>query len=141
MRNPHRERYSVQLTLRYSTPYTKLYNKDPNYSMLRIFGCKCYPLLKPYISHKLEYRSKACIFFGYSHAGYRCLDPITDKVYLSRNIVFYENLFPAMDSLNSYSLPSCMQVLLLLCLCLKTLVFHCYLLGLQFLLQLPLNNT
>jgi hypothetical protein len=88
--------------LRYSTLYTKLYNKYPNYSMLRIFGCKFYPLLRPYTSHKLEYRSKACIFLGYSHAGYRCLDPITDKVYLSRHVVFYENSFPAMDSPNSH---------------------------------------
>lgn len=88
--------------LRYSTLYTKLYNKDPNYCMLWIFGYKCYPLLRPYTSHKLEYRSKACIFLRYSHAGYRCLDPIIDKVYLSRHVVFDENSFPAMDSPNSH---------------------------------------
>jgi hypothetical protein len=45
----------------------------------------------------LEYRSKPCIFLGYHHAGYKCLDPVTNKVYLSRHVVFNEDSFPAKD--------------------------------------------
>jgi hypothetical protein len=69
--------------LNQSSPYEKLFCKSPDYTMLRVFGCKCFPLLRPYTAHKLEYRSKSYIFLGYSHAGYRCLDPITNRVYLA----------------------------------------------------------
>jgi hypothetical protein len=85
------------LMLNHSSPYEKLFHQVPNYSILRVFGCKCFPLLRPYTNHKLEYRSKACIFLGYSHAGYRCLDPLTKKVYLSHHVVFNENSFPAKE--------------------------------------------
>jgi len=85
------------LVLDHSSPYEKLFQRHPNYSLLRVFGCKCFPLLRPYTSHKLEYRSKSCIFLGYSHAGYRCLDPLTDKVYLSRHVIFDEHSFPAKE--------------------------------------------
>jgi hypothetical protein len=80
-----------------TSPYEKLFLKSPDYTLLRIFGCKCFPLLRPYTAHKLEFRSKVCIFLGYSHAGYRCLDPVTDRVYLSRHVVFDEQSFPAKD--------------------------------------------
>jgi hypothetical protein len=82
--------------LHHSSPYERLFNRAPNYSLLRVFGCKCFPLLRPYTNHKLEYRSKVCIFLGYSYAGYRCLDPLTDKVYLSRHVVFDDHV-PAKD--------------------------------------------
>jgi hypothetical protein len=84
-------------TLQNVSPYTKLFKAEPSYSGLRVFGCACYPLLHPYNKHKLEFRSKQCIFLGYSsnHKGYRCMDPTTSRVYLSRNVVFDENLFPA----------------------------------------------
>jgi hypothetical protein len=88
------------------SPYEKLFHKLPDYTLLRVFGCKCFPLLRPYTAHKLEYRSKVCIFLGYSNAGYRCLDPITGRVYLSRNVVFDEHSFPAKENDSKSSLPS-----------------------------------
>ncbi|GKB16169.1 ribonuclease H-like domain-containing protein [Tanacetum coccineum] len=42
-------------------PYTRLYGKDPNYTLLRIFRCLCYPHLYP--SHKLEPRATPSIFW------------------------------------------------------------------------------
>jgi hypothetical protein len=82
-------------------PFFKLYNRESNYQELRAFGCLCYPLLIPYGLNKLEYRSKPCIFLGYNHAGYKCLDLVTNRVYLSRHVVFNEDSFPAKDQVAS----------------------------------------
>jgi hypothetical protein len=84
------------------SPYSKLYKKAPDYQKLRVFGCLCYPLLRPYNVHKLNYRSKPCIFLGYNFAGYKCLDPVTNKAYLSRHVVFDETSFPAKDLATSH---------------------------------------
>ena len=85
------------LALQKQSPYTKLYNRDPDYQKLRVFGCLCYPLLKPYGLNKLKYRSKPCIFLGYNYDGYKCLDPVTNKVYLSKHVILNEDSFLAKD--------------------------------------------
>ncbi|GJR92139.1 ribonuclease H-like domain-containing protein [Tanacetum coccineum] len=74
--------------------YTRLYGKDTNYTLLRIFRCLCYPHLYP--SHKLEPRATPCIFLGYAsfHRGYRCLDLHTNKIIISRHVTFDETVFP-----------------------------------------------
>jgi transposase InsO family protein len=79
------------------SPFFKIFKHHPDYAFLKIFGCACYPLLRPYNSHKLAYRSKQCIFLGYSsnQKGYRCLDPTTNHVYISRHVIFDETSFPA----------------------------------------------
>jgi hypothetical protein len=89
-------------TLQNKSPYLKLYNCDLDYKKLRVFGCLCYPLLQPYNSHKLEYRSKPCIFLGYNYAGYKFLDPVTNKAYFSRHVIFNEESFPAKDQATSH---------------------------------------
>jgi hypothetical protein len=88
-----------------TSPFFTLYKKEPDYTILKVFGCKCYPLIHPYGRHKLDFRSKPCIFLGFHHAGYKCLDPITNKVYLSRHVVFDETSSPAKDEA-AESLPS-----------------------------------
>jgi histone deacetylase 1/2 len=59
------------------TPINRLYHHTPDYTHLRIFGCACWPNLRPYNDHKLQFRSKQCVFLGYSnlHKGFKCLDP------------------------------------------------------------------
>ena len=78
------------------TPLYRLMHVQPNYSFLRIFGCACWPSLRKYNSHKLEFRSKMCVFLGYSplHKGYKCLDPATGRVYISRDVIFDETKYP-----------------------------------------------
>jgi transposase InsO family protein len=79
------------------SPFFKLFHRSPDYSLLRVFGCACYPLLRPYLPNKLTFKSKQCIFIGFSpnHKGYKCFDPVSQRVYLSRHVVFDETLFPA----------------------------------------------
>ncbi|KAK0608672.1 hypothetical protein LWI29_034169 [Acer saccharum] len=92
-----------------SSPYSVIFNTDPNYCKLRVFGCLCYPWLRPYTSHKLEPRSKPCALVGYSntHNAYLCLDSHTNRVYVSRHVVFVESEFPFASrfSHTSHSLP------------------------------------
>lgn len=59
-----------------------------------MFGCCCFPYLRPFVKHKLEFRSNPSTVLGYSvhHKGYFCLTP-DGKVILSRNFVFDENRF------------------------------------------------
>ena len=37
----------------FSTPLYRLFHDKPNYSFLRVFGCACWPNLRPYNKHKL----------------------------------------------------------------------------------------
>jgi hypothetical protein len=78
------------------TPQERLFGHKGDYSMLRIFGCACWPNLRPYNRHKLEFRSKQCAFIGYSnmHKGYKCLDISTGRLYIFYDIVFDESVFP-----------------------------------------------
>jgi hypothetical protein len=79
-----------------TSPFQKLFNLRPNYNFMRVFGCACWPHLRPYNKHKLDFRSDTCIFIGYSpsHRGYQCLHPSTGRVYISRNVIFDESSFP-----------------------------------------------
>jgi hypothetical protein len=83
--------------LQNQSPFSTLFKKEPDYTLLRSFGCLCYPLLRSYARHKLTFQSKPCIFLGYgaNQRGYRCLEPQSQKVYLSRNVVFDESKFPS----------------------------------------------
>ena len=82
--------------LKHKSPYEILYKRVPDYQIMRVFGCACWPNLRPYNKNKLNFRSKTCIFIGYSlcHQGYKCLDLSTGKIYVSRHVIFDETLFP-----------------------------------------------
>ena len=81
--------------LKLITPYEKIFNHKLDYSMLKCFGCTCYPYLRDYNEHKFNYHSSKCIFIGYSpsHKGYKCMHP-SGQIYIVRHVVFYESTFP-----------------------------------------------
>jgi len=82
--------------LNQKSPYEIVYRHTPDYHFLKVFGCACWPYLRPYNKHKIDFRSKNYIFIGYSldHHGYKFLDLATGKVYVSHHVVFDENHFP-----------------------------------------------
>ncbi|KAL5545398.1 hypothetical protein UlMin_005085 [Ulmus minor] len=88
--------------LDFSSPYSTLLHKSPDYNMLKIFGCLCYPFIRPFNKHKMQYRSVQCAFIGYSsiHKGYLCLDYHTRRVYVTCHVIFYESKFPFASQLS-----------------------------------------
>ncbi|KAG7565206.1 Integrase catalytic core [Arabidopsis suecica] len=82
--------------LHHHSPYHKLFGVAPNYEKLRIFGCRCFPWLRPYTTHKMDDRSKECVFLGYSltQSAYLCLERESGRIYVSRHVQFDETTFP-----------------------------------------------
>jgi hypothetical protein len=82
--------------INYTSSLERLFKVKPNYESLRTFGCSCWHHLRPFNTHKLEFHSKECVFLGYSnkHKGFKCLDLSTCRTYISRDVIFDENIFP-----------------------------------------------
>lgn len=91
--------------LKNEIPFVKLHGASPDYNSLKVFGCRCYPHLKG--QTKFAPKTYPCVFVGYSslHKGYRCYQPSTKKVFISRHVIFDEHLLPyvqpAQSSLNT----------------------------------------
>jgi histone deacetylase 1/2 len=81
--------------LDHKTPVELLLKEKPHYASLRVFGCACWPNLRPYNTRKLSFRSTRCVFLGYSslHKGFKCLEPSTGRVYISQDVIFDEEVF------------------------------------------------
>lgn len=71
-----------------------------------VFGCQCFPWLKPYTSHKLQPISIPSVILGYHPAvkGYRCLDPQTGKVLLLLLLVSVSSLPRHYASINKFNI-------------------------------------
>lgn len=97
--------HAVHLTNRLPTPvlgqtspYEVLHKVKPSYELLSVFGCACFPNLRPFQHHKLSFRSQQCVFLGSvpNTKGYRCLAE-DGSMFVSRHVIFYENKFPFKD--------------------------------------------
>jgi hypothetical protein len=91
-----------------------LFHQKPVYSLLKTFGCTCWTNLRPYNTHKLSFRSMRCVFLGYNqqHKGYKCLEPSTGRVYISRDVVFDETMFPFSELHPNAGAQLCSKILL-----------------------------
>ncbi|XP_050213155.1 uncharacterized protein LOC126664688 [Mercurialis annua] len=90
------------------SPYERLYSCLPDYSSLRVFGSTSFVLLPHVQRSKLTSRSAICVFLGYGarQKGYRCFDPVSHKLYVSRHVVFLEHIpyFTIPDRFHSISM-------------------------------------
>ena len=91
--------YSNRLYLRKilnKTPYEILTGNKPNISYIKVFGCKCFYLIKGVRLHKFDEKALEGIFVGYgaeSHT-YRVYEKATGRVIESSSVVFEENDSP-----------------------------------------------
>lgn len=77
------------------TPFEVLNNRQPDYSLLKTFGCLCFVTIENKL-HKFSPRSFKGIFLGYlaGFKGYLVLIIENNKFYVSKNVVFKEDAFP-----------------------------------------------
>ncbi|KAJ9562014.1 hypothetical protein OSB04_007174 [Centaurea solstitialis] len=80
--------------LQNKSPYETLHGISPAYELLKVWGCACFVQLQPHERTKLEPRARVCLFLGYGieHKGYRCWDPISKRLRISRHVTFWENV-------------------------------------------------
>ena len=79
----------------FTSPFHALFNIIPDYQGIRVFGCLCFPHLRPFNKHKLQLRSSECVYLGVSpqHKGHKCLSK-EGKIYISKDVVFDEAKYP-----------------------------------------------
>lgn len=75
------------------TPYEAWNGRKPNVSHWRIFGSIAYAFALSEQRQKLDDKSIKCIFIGYSEEfkGYRLYNPDSEKLIISRDVIFNEN--------------------------------------------------
>jgi transposase InsO family protein len=76
-------------------PYVALFNYLFNHTRLRVWGCDVLVQKLPQQQSKIQSRGNPGIFVGFDleTRSYRIMNPITKKIILSDDVVFYENDF------------------------------------------------
>ena len=77
--------------LKGKTPYEKWNGRKPNVSHLKVFGSVVFVKTTGRLS-KLEDKSKCMVFMRYEarSKAYRCLDLVSLKIHISRDVIFVE---------------------------------------------------
>ena len=68
-----------------NTPYELFYNRKPDVSYFRTFGCECFIHNDKPNQSKLTSRANKSIFLGYKFGAFRVFDCVTNKIVVARN--------------------------------------------------------
>ncbi|KAK1422630.1 hypothetical protein QVD17_17916 [Tagetes erecta] len=90
------------LVLNGKTPYEMFFGFSPSLDHLRVFGCLCFCTILNN-SDKFSSHAEKCVMVGYSNQkkGYKLWSLDNKQVIFSRDVKFYENIFPFKDTNNS----------------------------------------
>lgn len=92
--------------LKGKTPYEMLFGVAPQNENLRTFGCLCYAHHIDRTKDKFGARSRACVFLGYPFGtkGWLVYDMDSGEIFVSRDVVFSESVFPYLTASSTDSL-------------------------------------
>lgn len=84
--------WSITSALEKKSQYEPLTGQRPNVDHLKVFSCMCFTLVDQQIQKKMDAKSMKRVFIGYckESKAYRCLNPVIRRVYVSRDITFFE---------------------------------------------------
>lgn len=82
--------------LKHKTPYEVLYSTKPLYNHLKSFGCLAMASNPTRTSDKFQARGVPCVMLGYPQhqKGYKLLNLTNNIMFVSRDVKFYETIFP-----------------------------------------------
>lgn len=82
-------------TLNQETPYQRWYDKQPNVSHMKVFGCVAYLHVPDTERQKLDKKAVRLRFVGYANnaKGYRMFDEEKQKILIRRDVVFNKSDF------------------------------------------------
>jgi hypothetical protein len=84
--------YNRTMNSKGQVPAVSWYNKNVDYSRLRVFGCNAFFLVpKAKGLEKFEGKTYKLTFVGYNPEGYRLLDQKSGKIIISRDVKFDES--------------------------------------------------
>ncbi|GJR20812.1 retrovirus-related pol polyprotein from transposon TNT 1-94 [Tanacetum coccineum] len=95
--------------LDWRSPFEKLYGIPPTYDHLRVIGCLCYAVITKPHKDKFDDEGIKCVLLGYpiNQKGYNLYNWETMEVFLSRDVIFEEIVFPfkQFSSSMSFTIP------------------------------------
>ena len=74
------------------SPYELMFEEKPSVKHFKVFGSICYVHVPDEKRTKLDAKAQKCIFIGYDERkkGWKCMDPETLKICISRDVIFDE---------------------------------------------------
>jgi len=82
--------------LKGKTLYELVYKTIPNFDDVKVFGSLCFASSLQRNRSKFDTRARKYMFLGYQNGtkGYFMLDIKSREIFVSRDVTFYEKLFP-----------------------------------------------